>query len=218
MLKFLILYITIFLNTCNESNKGTVQLQKVDLQETHKMKENQLTNYDTITFGAGCFWCTEAVFQNFKGVEKVVSGYMGGDIKNPSYREICTGTTGHAEVCQILFDPAIITVEQLIEILWISHDPTTLNAQGNDRGTQYRSSIFYHNESQKAIAETSKREVATKYWDQPIVTEITKASVFYKAEDYHQNYYNDNSEALYCQYIISPKLQKVKEKYAKLLK
>lgn len=170
------------------------------------------------TFGAGCFWCVEAVFQQLKGVEKVVSGYMGGHIKNPAYKEVCRGTTGHAEVLQIDFDPSIISFDELLEVLWTTHNPTTLNQQGADKGTQYRSAIFYHDVSQKVAAEKSKNEVAPKYWDNPIVTEITEATEFYAAEDYHQNYFNNNPTNGYCRVVISPKISKFRKSYADKLK
>ncbi|HOJ90744.1 MAG TPA: peptide-methionine (S)-S-oxide reductase MsrA [Saprospiraceae bacterium] len=220
-MKFLFLIASFFLNTCVIADKTKQMNTNMQDQSTTNISTEVIPNLndlDTASFGAGCFWCVEAVFQNFKGVIKVQSGYMGGDIKNPSYREVCTGTTGHAEICQITFDPNQISYAELLEILWVSHDPTTLNRQGNDKGTQYRSVIFYHNLNQKEIAEKSKREVAPNFWKDPIVTEISKASEFYVAEDYHQNYYNDNSDAMYCQYIISPKIQKIKEKYANKLK
>lgn len=160
------------------------------------------------SFGAGCFWCVEAVFENLDGVTDVTSGYMGGEVKDPTYREICTGTTGHAEITQITFDPAVIQYETLLDWLWRSHDPTTLNRQGADSGTQYRSAIFYHSEAQREAAEASKT-AAQKDFDRPIVTEITEASKFYVAEDYHQDYYRLNKAAPYCQMVIRPKLKKL---------
>jgi len=166
------------------------------------------------TFGAGCYWCVEAVFQNLKGVEKVISGFMGGHIKNPAYKEVCQGTTGHAEVCQIDFVSAIISYEELLEVLWTTHDTTTLNRQGADRGTQYRSAIFYHDDSQKAIAEKSKAEVAPQYWKDPIVTEISPASTFYA----HNDYFNRNPTQGYCRVVISPKVSKFRKRYADKLK
>ena len=175
-------------------------------------------NLDIATFGAGCFWCVEAVFQRMQGVEKVVSGHMGGNTLNPTYREICTGTTGHAEVAQITFDPSVISFEELLEVLWTTHDPTTLNRQGNDKGTQYRSAIFYHSEDQKAAAEKSIIEVAGKLYDDPIVTEITPATTFYPAENYHQDYFNSNSYAPYCRFVVAPKVSKLREKFAHKLK
>jgi len=175
-------------------------------------------NTEIATFGAGCFWCVEAVFQELKGVIKVESGYMGGTTPNPTYREVCTGNTGHAEITKITFDPAEISYAELLEILWTTHDPTTLNRQGADAGTQYRSAIFYQNEEQRKIAEKSKAEVATKIWDKPIVTEIVPATTFYKAEDYHQDYYANNQDAGYCQIVIAPKVQKVREHFVEKLK
>ena len=175
-------------------------------------------NTEVATFGAGCFWCVEAVFQELKGVMQVQSGYMGGDAPNPTYREVCSGTTGYAEVTQITFDPSVISYEELMEVLWTTHDPTTLNRQGADAGTQYRSAIFYHNESQKNQAEKSKAETAPKLWDKTIVTQIVPADIFYPAEDYHQDYYANNPNAGYCQIVINPKIQKVRTKFSDKLK
>ena len=172
------------------------------------MNQSQESSLETASFGAGCFWCVEAVFENLNGVKKVESGYMGGHIDNPTYEAVCSGTTGHAEIVQITYDPKIIKYETLLDWLWRSHDPTTLNRQGADSGTQYRSVIFYHNEEQRSIAEASKAN-AQKYFDDPIVTEITAASKFYLAEDYHQNYYRLNQAAPYCQMVIRPKLNKL---------
>jgi peptide-methionine (S)-S-oxide reductase len=161
------------------------------------------------TFGAGCFWCVEAVFQQLRGVAKVESGYMGGTVKNPSYKEVCTGNTGHAEVCQIHFHPDTITFAELLEVFWQVHDPTTLNRQGNDIGTQYRSAVFYHNEDQKKEAEFYKKKMEESgAFDRPVVTEITEAAAFYKAEDYHQNYFNQNGEQPYCAMVVRPKVEK----------
>jgi peptide-methionine (S)-S-oxide reductase len=183
------------------------------------------TNYidqqgmETATFGSGCFWCTEAIFLNVEGVVKVESGYSGGTVKNPTYKEVCTGKTGHAEVVRLTYDPSKVTYEQLLEIFWQTHDPTTLNRQGADVGTQYRSVIFYHNEDQKTKAEFYKKRLEEeKAFDDPIVTEISPAAPFYKAEDYHQNYYNLNSNAPYCTYVIQPKLEKFKKAFAPMLK
>ncbi len=165
-----------------------------------------------ITFGGGCFWCIEAVFQRLDGVKSVASGYAGGTVANPTYKQVCTGETGHAEVVQIEFDPAKISFGKLLEVFWAAHDPTTLNRQGHDSGTQYRSAIFYENEEQKAAAEKSKAEAKGEFKD-PIVTEIAPLTVFYKAEDYHQNYYNDNAGSNpYCSAVIRPKLQKLLKK------
>lgn len=171
------------------------------------------------TFGAGCFWCVEAVFQRLEGVEQVVSGYAGGKFKNPSYREVCYGKTGHAEVVQITFDSTVISYKELLEVLFATHDPTTLNRQGNDVGTQYRSVIFYHNDSQKQLAEEVKNAVeASGAWDNPVVTEISPLPEFYEAEVDHQNYYNDNKNAPYCQYVVKPKVDKLIKSYQQKLK
>jgi len=172
------------------------------------MTAEEKASREIATFGAGCFWCVEAVFENLEGVHDVESGYMGGEVTNPSYREVCRGTTGHAEVTQITFDPSVISYETLLEWLWRSHNPTTLNSQGADVGTQYRSAIFYHSEAQKLAAEASKA-AAQKDFSDPIVTEITPASTYYPAEDYHQDYYRLNSGAPYCQMVIRPKLKKL---------
>lgn len=174
---------------------------------------------ETATFGGGCFWCIEAIFQDLKGVEKVESGYSGGTTKYPTYQEVCSGTTGHAEVVQITFNPAIISYDQILEVFWHVHDPTTLNRQGADVGTQYRSVIFYHNDEQKTSAENSKKKTEdSKLWDEPIITEISPFMEFYKAEDYHQNYYKDNPEKSYCSLVIAPKVRKFYKEYDYLLK
>ena len=171
------------------------------------------------TLGGGCFWCVEAVFQQLKGVQLVVSGYAGGHVKNPSYKEVCNGTTGHAEVCQITFNPNVISFSELLEVFWQTHDPTTLNRQGNDAGTQYRSAIFYHNEEQKRHAEHYKAELDTSgAFGKPIVTEIVPFSNFYKAEDYHQNYYNENGLQPYCLFVVKPKVEKVRKVFGEKLK
>lgn len=167
---------------------------------------------EKITFGGGCFWCIEAVFQRIKGVESVASGYAGGAVPNPTYKQVCTGTTGHAEVVQIEFNPSVVSFEKLLDLFWAAHDPTTLNRQGADIGTQYRSVIFYENEAQKTAAEKSKT-AAQKDFKDPIVTEIVPMAPFFKAEDYHQNYYNLNGTRNgYCAMVISPKLQKLLKK------
>ncbi len=164
---------------------------------------------ERITFGGGCFWCLEAVFQRLNGVKSVASGYAGGTVANPTYQQVCTGNTGHAEVVQIAFDPATISFEKLLEVFWAAHDPTTVNRQGHDSGTQYRSVIYYENAAQKAAAEKSKAAAQPEFKD-PIVTEITELPTFFKAEDYHQNYYNQNADSNpYCSAVIRPKLQKL---------
>lgn len=177
-----------------------------------------MSNLDVATLGGGCFWCVEAVFLQFEGIAKVISGYTGGKIKNPTYREVCSGMTGHAEVCQIHYDPNIISYEELLEIFWTAHDPTTLNRQGNDVGTQYRSVIYYHNEDQRQKAEYSISHIATKIWSLPIVTELSPAEEFYPAEAYHQNYYAENPNQGYCSVIIGPKVTKARSKFRDKLK
>ena len=172
--------------------------------------EKSMKEIQKATFGAGCFWCVEAVFERLNGVVDVIPGYSGGHKKNPTYREICTGTTGHAEVAQITFDTEIITFNDLLNMFWKSHDPTTRNKQGNDIGTQYRSAIFYHNNEQKTIAKESKNKVDnSNVFLNPVVTEITKLDKFWPAEDYHNNYYNNNMDQSYCRVIIKPKLDKL---------
>ncbi len=170
---------------------------------------NQPAHLEAATFGAGCFWCVEAIFQVLDGVKSVVSGYAGGTVDNPTYEDVCTGTTGHAEVCQITFDPGIITYPELLTVFFQAHDPTTLNRQGPDVGTQYRSVIFYHDEQQHVAAEKSKRELdASGRWPNPVVTEISPYTNFFPAEGYHQNYYRLNSGAPYSIAVIRPKLEK----------
>jgi peptide-methionine (S)-S-oxide reductase len=161
---------------------------------------------ETATFGGGCFWCAEAVFQRVPGVKSVVSGFAGGNTANPSYEDVCTGTTGHAEVIQIQFDPSVLSYNQLLEVFWEAHDPTTLNRQGADVGTQYRSIILYSDDAQKAAAEKSKAEAA-KHFSNPIVTQIVPLNKFWPAEDYHQNYYNQHKGQGYCSFVIGPKLR-----------
>ena len=171
------------------------------------------------TLGAGCFWCVEAIFQNLKGVTAVESGYTGGHTQNPSYKEVCSGTTGHAEVALITFDEQVISFTEILEVFWQTHDPTTLNRQGNDVGTQYRSAIFYHHESQKQIAESIKEQLnAQQIWPNPIITEIVPLGIYYPAEDYHQNYFNDNGNQPYCQFVVKPKVDKFKKVFADKLK
>lgn len=171
------------------------------------------------TFGAGCFWCVEAVFEELEGVLDVNSGYAGGAVDNPSYKEVCTGLTGHAEVCQIQYDSGNISYGELLEVFWKTHDPTTLNQQGHDVGTQYRSVIFYHNAEQKELAEEYKQKLdASGAWDNPLVTEISPIPKYYPAEDYHQNYFKLNPNQSYCSFVIRPKLKKFKNVFADKLK
>ncbi|MBG6109559.1 peptide-methionine (S)-S-oxide reductase [Flavobacterium sp. CG_23.5] len=174
---------------------------------------------EVATLAGGCFWCTEAVFLELNGVKSVVSGYIGGKTLNPTYKEICNGDTGHAEAIQITFDPNVISFGELLEIFFATHDPTTLNRQGNDVGTQYRSEIFYNNEVQKQVSEEYIALLTKENtFGKPIVTTISSASKFYEAEDYHQNYYNQNKEQGYCSYIITPKMEKLKKVYKDKLK
>ena len=176
-------------------------------------------NTDTATFANGCFWCTEAIFQQLDGVLKVTSGYSGGHVVNPSYKEVTTGTTGHAEAIQIIYDPSKISFDELLEVFWQTHDPTTLNRQGNDVGPQYRSAIFYHNTEQKEKAQKYKSELdKSGAFDKPIVTEVSPFTSFYIAENYHQDYYNNNGSQPYCYYVIKPKLEKFQKVFKNKLK
>lgn len=181
--------------------------------------ENGGNKTEIATFAAGCFWCVEAQYQQLEGVEKVESGYIGGHVANPTYKEVCTGNTGHAEACNIYYDPSKISYDELLAAFWVAHDPTTLNRQGNDVGTQYRSAIFYHNDMQKQKAEEYKKKLnEEKAYANPVVTEISPYSTFYKAEDYHQNYYNENPTQGYCQFVVKPKMDKFKKVFADKLK
>ena len=184
-----------------------------------KLKKIDMTHTETITLGSGCFWCTEAIYQRLEGVVKVTSGYSGGFVENPTYEQVCDKNTGHAEVCQIVFDTTKISLDDILAVFWKTHDPTTPNQQGNDVGPQYRSAIFYHNEHQKEVAEKYKQAlIAAKAWDKPIITEITAFTKFYSAESYHQNYYNNNTTQGYCRYVIGPKLEKFEKVFASKLK
>src|SRR5688572_8570590 len=179
------------------------------------MEYNDTTTHDTATFGAGCFWCVEAIFQQVNGVYKVESGYSGGEMANPTYKQVCGGATGHAEVIQVYYNPQVVSFDDLLEIFWQTHDPTTLNRQGADYGTQYRSAVFYHNKFQKERAEYYKKKLTDeKVFNSAIVTEISPFSVFYKAEDYHQNYFNSNGGEPYCTMVIKPKVDKFKKAFA----
>jgi peptide-methionine (S)-S-oxide reductase len=174
---------------------------------------------EVTTLGAGCFWCVEAIFEQLTGVEKVESGYSGGTVVDPTYEEVCTGSTGHAEVVQVTFDPRIITFEEILHVFFTTHDPTTLNRQGADIGTQYRSAIFYHSDDQRAIAEKVMSEISTAgIWNDPIVTELVPFSAFYRAEDYHQEYFRQNPGQSYCQVVIAPKVTKFRKQYVGKLK
>ncbi len=181
--------------------------------------ETEADRLRVATFGAGCFWCVEAIFQNLEGVESVVSGYSGGAVENPTYEDVCSGSTGHAEVCQIRYDPNKISYAELLEVFWQTHDPTTLNRQGPDVGTQYRSAIFYHDEEQKRVAEKYKQELdESGAWNDPVATEVSPYRNFYRAEDCHQDYYNLNSDKPYCSMVIRPKMEKFKKVFGDKLK
>ena len=183
------------------------------------MPQKSASTKKTATFGAGCFWCVEAVFERLEGVGEVISGYTGGKTENPTYEEICTGTTGHAEVCQIQYDPEIISFESLLSVFWQTHDPTTLNRQGNDVGTQYRSAVFFHDEEQEKLAKEFKNKLdKSGAWKNPIVTEIVPLGKFYTAENYHQDYYDRNPNQGYCAYVIAPKIEKLKKVFGDKLK
>lgn len=207
-----LLIISALLIGCKETKSEIKQKSKTNMNvQNSKLK--------TATFGSGCFWCTEAIFERVNGVTSVASGYSGGTVENPTYKEVCDGTTGHVECTQITFDPAIISYDELLEIFWKTHDPTTLNRQGNDVGTQYRSVIFYHNDEQKQKAVYYKNKLTEeKIWDKPIVTEITKFEKFYPAEDYHQEYYDNNPNQGYCAYVITPKVEKFEKIFKDKLK
>ncbi len=193
----------------------------------HKSQDNNLNEdrvvmgvkTDTATLATGCFWCTEAIFQRLKGVVKVVSGYSGGHVANPTYEEVCTGATGHAEACQVIYDPAVVSFDELLKVFWKTHDPTTLNRQGNDVGTQYRSAVFYHNNYQKARAEHFKAALdSSGVYSNPVVTAIEPFSNFYSAEEYHQDYFNSNPNQMYCRLVIQPKVAKFEKIFKDELK
>ena len=208
------------LTACGQSQTNNQQSKSMNPSTPPtNMPATSSTNIDTITLGAGCFWCVEAVFQRLDGVISVKSGYSGGTVKNPTYKEVCTGATGHAEVAEIVYDKNKLTLDELLEVFWKTHDPTTMNAQGNDFGTQYRSAIFYHNIEQRNIAEKYKKELnAAHVYPNPIVTEITPFKEFFQAEDYHQNYYNQNGEQGYCKFVIQPKVEKFEKVFKNKLK
>ena len=213
-IKGLSLVLSLIFSSCTAKEKPFV---KEEFKEPVKVKVKE--GMEVATFAGGCFWCTEAVFLEIKGVEKVVSGYIGGKTVNPTYKDICTGETGHAEAIQITFNPNEVAYEDLLEIFFGTHDPTTLNRQGADVGTQYRSEIFYHSEAQKTKAENYIQLLEKeKLYDKKIVTKVSSATVFYPAEDYHQNYYDQNSSQGYCQMVIAPKIEKLRKYYKSKLK
>ena len=203
------------LASCAQQNSTSVQNVFSQTDST----QNKMTTQDTAVFGAGCFWCVEAVYQSIEGVIKVTSGYSGGTTVNPTYKEVCSGTTGHAEVCQVIYDPQKISYKDLLEAFWSAHDPTTLNRQGADVGTQYRSVIFYRSDEQKQIAEEYKKKLNDSMaFSKPVVTSIEPFTVFYAAEDYHQDYFELNGHEPYCQIVIAPKLAHFKEVFHDKLK
>ena len=214
---FLGISILASLNSCAQKN-NTAKISSTKNNSTTTMNTN--TKLDTITFGGGCFWCTEAIFQRLNGVVSVESGYSGGKVKNPSYKEVCTGTTGHAECTQIVYDANQLPLAEILQVFFKTHDPTTLNKQGGDEGTQYRSVIFYRTDEQKKVAEDIKTGLdKSGAFNDPIVTEITAFNIFYRAEDYHQNYYNLNKEKnSFCTYVIVPKVEKFEKYFADKLK
>ena len=193
--------------SCNQAKYVAQEKDKNSTQTKKSFTMNN--NIETTTLGGGCYWCLEAIFQQLQGVESVASGFSGGAVENPTYKEVCTGLTGHAEVIQVTYDTSKITFAELLKVFFTMHDPTTLNRQGNDVGTQYRSAIFYHNEQQKQVAEDIIQKLNEEHvYDSPIVTQVVPFQKFYKAEDYHQNYYNNNSNQGYCRLVIQPKLEK----------
>lgn len=214
-MKRIVLYFVLLLQLSCNSQERKSNFLKVE----EPVAMNVEKGMELATFAGGCFWCTEAVFLEIKGVQKVVPGYIGGMSPNPTYRDICTGMTGHAEAIQITFDPNIVSYGELLEIFFATHDPTTLNRQGNDEGTQYRSEVFYYNDSQKQLTEEyialMTRE---KTFKNPIVTRVSPASVFYVAEDYHHNYYNLNKTQSYCSFVITPKIEKLNKNFKSKLK
>ena len=214
VLNILFLIGAIGLTSSCQSKNTDAKITTMD--KAMKDESNQL---DTATLGAGCFWCVEAVFERLEGVVSVESGYSGGNIKNPAYREVTTGRTGHAEVARIVYDPEVLSFDEILEVFWQTHDPTTLNRQGADVGTQYRSVVFYHSDEQREKAEFYKQQLnESGAFDSPIVTEISPLTNFYPAEDYHQDYFNNNSQAPYCQFVIVPKIEKMKKVFSDKLK
>ena len=206
--------------SCAQSDKKQKKQMNNEASSASLDENNvDMANTEIATFGTGCFWCTEAVLESLDGVKKVVSGYAGGTVANPSYKEVCTGTTGHAECVEVVYDPKVISYAELLEAFFRSHDPTSLNKQGNDVGTQYRSVIFYHTEAQQKLAEQAKAELdKSGAYTKPIVTEISKAPKFYVAEDYHQNYFANNPDQGYCAFVIAPKLDKFKKVFKEKLR
>ena len=209
-------YETIFKPIYNSNFSISCSNYKAEIKEIDNQNDIKM---DTITLGAGCFWCVEAIYSDLKGVESVISGFSGGTIKNPSYKEVCTERTGHAEVCQLTYDPNVISFKEILEVFWQTHDPTTLNRQGADVGTRYRSAIFYHTDEQKQISEAYLQVLNDeKAFENPIVTEITAFKNFYPAEDYHQDYFELNGEQPYCTAVVRPKVEKFRKIFKEKLK
>jgi peptide-methionine (S)-S-oxide reductase len=223
VISFAFLAITAF-SSCAQNSTASDKNNRTDMNNTSAATSKSTTPYsgetDTATFANGCFWCTEAIFEQLEGVISAVSGYSGGSVVNPTYKQVCTGETGHAECLQIVYDPKKISFDELLEVFWETHDPTTLNRQGNDIGTQYRSGVFYHNEEQKKKAELYKEKLdKSGAFDNPIVTEITPFTKFYPAEDYHQQYFENNEGANpYCRVVIRPKVDKFRKVFKDKLK
>ncbi|MCB9330409.1 MAG: peptide-methionine (S)-S-oxide reductase MsrA [Lewinellaceae bacterium] len=217
---FFVLAFSLFGASCHsaqESASKEKSMATTSATATTNNTPSDSSQTQVATLGGGCFWCIEAVYLELNGVLKVESGYSGGHVANPTYKAVSSGTTGHAEVAQITFDPSVVTFEEILEVFFTVHDPTTLNRQGNDTGTQYRSAIFYHSPEQQKIAEAAKI-AAAELWDEPVVTEIEPFDKFYKAEDYHQNYYKENPYQPYCVYVVGPKVKKFREKFKAKLK
>ncbi len=197
---------------------ATISLATANAEEAKMPQSTDDKNFEQVTLGSGCFWCTEAVFQQLKGIKSAVSGYSGGLLANPTYEQVSAGNTGHAEVIQVTYDPAQISLTDILRAFWQTHDPTTLNQQGHDVGTQYRSAIFYHNDAQRKLAEEYKKQLdGSGTFAAPIVTEIAKFKKFYPAEKYHQEYYEQNPGQQYCEYVIRPKVEKFRKEFADLL-
>jgi peptide-methionine (S)-S-oxide reductase len=219
LLSVFVLYFSIV--SCGQTKVDSVEKkqQPSSKKQSKDKMELKKENRDVITLGAGCFWCVEAVFQSLDGVDTVISGYSGGHIENPTYEEVCSKESGHAEVCRLIYDTTKISLEEILEVYWQTHDPTTLNQQGADKGPQYRSVIFYHNAQQKEIAERIKKALdASGAFEKPIVTTIEALTNFYAAEDYHQNYYKNNPNQGYCYYVIRPKMEKFEKVFKKKMK
>jgi peptide-methionine (S)-S-oxide reductase len=220
MLKVLFISVVSFmgLSSCAQQDNKPKPKKNTKIMTSSTVSSTPLT-MDTATFGTGCFWCTEAIFQQLEGVEKVTSGYSGGKVANPTYEQVCSKTTGHAECLNIVYDPSKISFDELLEVFWQTHDPTTLNRQGADVGTQYRSVVFYHNEAQKAKTAKYKAELdKSGAFNNPIVTTLEPFTIFYSAEDEHQNYYNNNGSQGYCQFVIRPKVEKFEKVFKNKLK